>query len=183
MLAVRRFVFPPVREGLCQYMATVLRSGVGKEAWNAMSVKASLSVLLIVTFALPLPLSAAERHIMKPRVPAERLAEARALSSPLPDSPDTSEKGQHLYEGKGACLNCHGYTGEGDGPVAAELKPPPRDFHDRGFWRQRTEGEIFWVIKHGVKGTSMIGFGDQLSDKEIWSIVRYLRGFADQQEP
>lgn len=145
-----------------------------------MSVKYYLLIPLILTFAIPLALFAAERHIMKPRVPAERLAEARALSSPLPDSPDTIEKGQHLYEGKGACLNCHGYTGEGDGLVAAELNPPPRNFHDRGFWRHRTEGEIFWVIKHGVIGTSMIGFGDQLSDREIWSIIQYLRRFADE---
>ncbi|MEK6526983.1 MAG: hypothetical protein AABZ22_08925, partial [Nitrospirota bacterium] len=34
-----------------------------------------------------------------------------------------------------------------------------------GLWRHRTEGEIFWVIKHGSPGTAMIGFGTQLTDE------------------
>ena len=54
----------------------------------------------------------------------------------------------------------------------------PRNFHHHGFWRHRTEGEIFWVIKHGSPGTSMIGLGSQLSDEEIWTVMRYLRTFT-----
>ncbi len=112
------------------------------------------------------------------RAPHDRLAEARALTSPLPDSPEIVEKGKGLYEGKGACANCHGLTGRGDGPAVAELDPSPRNFHHRGFRRHRTEGEIFWATKHGVPGTSMIGFGALLTDEEIWAVIRYLRNFA-----
>lgn len=125
-----------------------------------------------------LSLTAAERHMMPPRVPADKLEEARALKSPLPDSPDLIEKGKALYEGKGGCVNCHGKEGRGDGPVASQLDPSPRNFHHHGFWRHRTEGEIFWVIKHGSPGTSMIGLGSQLTDEEIWTVIRYLRTFA-----
>lgn len=121
---------------------------------------------------------AAERHMMQPRVPPDKLAEARALTSPLPDSPETVEKGRTLYNGKGTCVNCHGSAGAGDGPVSASLDPSPRNFQHHGFWGHRTEGEIFWVIKHGSPGTSMIGFGDQLSDEEIWTIIQYERSFA-----
>jgi mono/diheme cytochrome c family protein len=120
----------------------------------------------------------AERHMMSPRVPADKLAEARALTSPLPDSPEIVEKGKSLYNGKGTCFNCHGKDGAGNGPAAIGLDPAPRNFHHRGFRRHRTEGEIFWVIKHGSPGTSMIGFGDQLSDEEIWTIIQYERSFA-----
>lgn len=120
----------------------------------------------------------AERHPMPLRVPADKLAEAQALTSPLPDSSEIVEKGKALYEGKGGCTNCHGKGGRGDGPVARELNPSPRNFHHRGFWRHRTEGEIFWVIKHGSPGTAMIGFGSRLSDEEAWTVVRYLRTFA-----
>ncbi len=123
----------------------------------------------------------AERHIMPPRVPADKLAEARGLTSPLPDTPDVVEKGKALYAGKGTCMNCHGQGGGGDGPAAASLDPSPRNFQHHGFWRHRTEGEIFWVIKHGSVGTSMIGFGDQLTDEEIWAIIRYERSFAGEQ--
>jgi mono/diheme cytochrome c family protein len=124
-----------------------------------------------------------ERHVMPSRVPADKLAEARALKSPLPDSPELVEKGKALYNGKGGCVNCHGKEGRGDGPVARELSPSPRNFHHRGFWRHRTDGEIFWVIKHGSSGTSMIGFGSQLTDEEIWTVMRYLRTFAGAHGP
>src|SRR5579885_654768 len=121
----------------------------------------------------------AERQIMMPRVPAEKVEEARALMSPLPDSAEIVEKGKALYQGRGTCVNCHGATGRGDGPAAMGLDPSPRNFHHHGFWRHRTEGEVFWVIKYGVPGTAMIGFGDQLSDEEIWTIIQYERRFSD----
>ena len=126
----------------------------------------------------PMTGGAAERPMMQPRVPADKLAEARALTSPLPDSPEIIEKGKALYNGRGTCFNCHGKEGMGDGPAAVSLDPSPRNFHHHGFWRHRTEGEIFWVIKHGSPGTAMIGFGDQLTDEEIWSIIQYERSFA-----
>lgn len=120
----------------------------------------------------------AEQHMMQPRVPADKLAEARALTSPLPDTPEIVEKGKALYNGKGTCFNCHGTDGMGNGPAATGLDPAPRDFHRHGFWRHRTEGEIFWVIKNGSPGTSMIGFVGQLTDEEIWAIIQYERSFA-----
>ena len=123
-------------------------------------------------------LSGAQQHMLQPRVPSEHLGEARALTSPLPDSPDTIEKGKALYHGKGTCFTCHGPDGAGDGPVASQLDPPPRNFRHHGFWRHRTEGEIFWVIKHGSPGTSMVGFAGQLTDEEIWAIIQYEQTFS-----
>ena len=125
----------------------------------------------------------AEQSMMQPRVPADRLAEARALTSPLPDSPEIVEKGKALYNGKGTCFNCHGKDGMGNGPAATRLDPAPRNFHHHGFWRHRTEGELFWVIKHGIPGTSMIAFGSQLTDDEIWAIIQYERSFAGEHGP
>lgn len=125
----------------------------------------------------------AQRHPMEPRVPEEQLAEARALRSPLADSAEAIERGKGLYHGKGTCFTCHGPTGQGDGPAAMGLNPAPRNFHHRGFWRHRSEGEIFWVIKHGVAGTGMVGFGSVLTDDEIWSIIQYERSFAGGRGP
>ncbi len=121
---------------------------------------------------------ATERHLMQPLVPAEKLAEARALTSPLPSSPEIVAQGKSLYNGKGTCFNCHGKEGDGKGPVAAQLDPAPRNFQHHGFWRHRTEGEVFWVIKHGSAGTGMIGFDGQLTDEEIWTLIQYERSFA-----
>ncbi len=141
-------------------------------------MKPSTFVLLLTTVVLAGSPAAAERHMMQPRVPADKLAEARALKSPLPSSPEIVEKGKALYNGKGTCFNCHGTDGGGNGPAAAKLNPAPRNFRHHGFWHHRTEGELFWVIKHGSPGTAMIGFGPVLSDEEIWSLIQYERTFA-----
>ncbi|MCW5794596.1 MAG: cytochrome c [Nitrospira sp.] len=136
------------------------------------------AVLLAALFLTPSALWAAGHDVMQPRVPADKIMEARALVSPLPESPEAVERGKALYAGKGTCINCHGQEGDGNGPVGAQLNPAPRDFQHHGFWRHRTEGEIFWIIKHGSPGTSMTGFADQLTDEEIWALIQYERTFA-----
>jgi len=142
----------------------------------------ALLIALVFSLSMAFPSAAAERLIMAPRVPADKLEEARALTSPLPDSPDTIEKGKTLYNVKGTCFNCHGKDGMGNGPAAVGLDPSPRNFHHHGLWRHRTEGEIFWVIKHGIAGTAMIPFGGTLTDEEIWSIIQYERSFAGESD-
>jgi mono/diheme cytochrome c family protein len=146
-------------------------------------MKTNMFPLIVGVVSLAIPAWAAEGHMMQPRVPADKLAEARALTSPFPSSPEIVEQGKALYNGKGTCFNCHGKEGSGNGPLAAQLNPPPRNFQHRGFWRHRTEGEIFWVVKNGSIGTSMVGFGGQLKDEEIWSIIQYIRSFAGAQGP
>ena len=42
-------------------------------------------------------------------------------------------------------------------------------------WHHRSEGEIFWVIKHGIKETGMIPFGGLLSDEEICATIAYIK--------
>lgn len=141
-------------------------------------MKTSIVLLTLAMVSLVTPSGATEHDIRQPRVPADKLEEARALTNPLPDSPEILRKGKVVYNGKGTCFNCHGTDGDGHGPVASRLDPSPRNFHHHVLWRNRTEGELFWVIKHGSPGTAMIGFGRVLSDDEIWAVVRYLRGFA-----
>jgi mono/diheme cytochrome c family protein len=114
---------------------------------------------------------------------AEKLAEARALTSPLPNSPENVAQGKAIYDGKGACFRCHGKDGDGNGPLAAKVNPSPRNFQDHGFWSQRTEGEIFWLIKNGSPGTGLVGYGDQLTDGEIWTLIQYIRNFGGEHGP
>jgi len=146
-------------------------------------MKMRVRLLTVVLVSFSMSAWAAERQIMQPRVPADKLAEARALTSPLTSSPEVVAQGKALYNGKGTCFNCHGKDGSGNGPVAAQLDPSPRNFQHHGFWRHRTEGEIFWVIKHGSVGTSMVGFGGQLTDEEIWTIMQYERSFGGEHGP
>lgn len=146
-------------------------------------MKPSMFPLIGLLISLTIPVWAAERHMMQSLVPADKLAEARALTSPLPRSPEIVAQGKVLYDGQGGCFNCHGKDGDGNGPLAAQLQPSPRNFQHHGFWRHRTEGEIFWVIKNGSAGTSMVGFGGQLTDGEIWALIQYIRSFSGEHGP
>jgi hypothetical protein len=80
-----------------------------------MVVRVALLFFILWGSILVNPTFAMERHIMEPRVPPDKIEEARSLVSPLPDAPDIAEKGKAIYEGKGTCFNCHGKTGGGDG--------------------------------------------------------------------
>jgi hypothetical protein len=39
------------------------------------------------------------------------------------------------------------------------------------------------VIKNGTVGTSMVGFGEQLTDEEIWSLIQYLQTLSGAHGP
>jgi copper(I)-binding protein len=50
---------------------------------------------------------------------------------------DEIERGRVLYAANG-CGTCHGITGQGDGPLAKTLTPPPRDFRDAAAFKNGT---------------------------------------------
>jgi mono/diheme cytochrome c family protein len=156
----------------------------GRRGYNPFMISSERVITLGILLGLfTVPLFAAERPIMQSRVPEDKLAEARSLTNPLLDSPQIIEQGKALYEGKGTCFNCHGTDGRGNGPAATGLNPSPRNFHHHGFWRHRTEGEIFWVVKHGIAGTAMIPFAGTLTDEEIWAIIQYEHTFTGAHGP
>ncbi|HEB82694.1 MAG TPA: c-type cytochrome [Gammaproteobacteria bacterium] len=82
------------------------------------------------------------------------------------------------------CASCHGEKGFGDGPAAAELDPPPINFHNEERYRQRTLYGLHSTISQGVGGTAMPAY-EQLSDDERWSLAFYVgaMGAADSDVP
>lgn len=75
-----------------------------------------------------------------------------------------------------ACASCHGSEGRGDGPLAAELKPRPMDFHDSARQSQRSVYSLYSTISAGVEGTAMRGF-KELSEQDRWALAFYVSGF------
>jgi mono/diheme cytochrome c family protein len=79
------------------------------------------------------------------------------------------DKGKALYDEK--CMICHGANGKGDGPAAAALSPPPKDFNRPEFWNQKNVDQVITnQVKNG-KG-AMPAFS--LSDEEIKAIIGYM---------
>ena len=120
---------------------------------------------------------------LKPRVPPERLKEAQSFQNPFTPSEGIITKGKKLYEGKAFCSACHGLEGAG-GASSSRMTPvgaqPPTNFADAAWQAARTDGEIFWILKHGSHGTDMVSYMPMyLSEEEVWQIVSYIRTFGD----
>ncbi len=79
------------------------------------------------------------------------------------------------------CAQCHGSNGRGDGPEAADLDPPPIDFHDRERAFQRSLYGLYSAITRGVDGTAMRPF-DELDDEQRWALAFYVGAKAFSQE-
>lgn len=72
------------------------------------------------------------------------------------------------------CKSCHGKTGIGDGPKADGLEGDMGDFSDSKFFKNQTDGELFYKIKFGRD--DMPVFGKKLSsDEDIWLIINYIK--------
>ena len=78
--------------------------------------------------------------------------------------------GQKIYLKR--CVECHGKTGNGDGPDAADLGIHPAKLSDPVI-RQETDGALFWKITVGKK--PMPKYGTRLSPTDRWNVINYLR--------
>jgi mono/diheme cytochrome c family protein len=112
-----------------------------------------------------------------------RSAPARYLKkkNPETDSPENIAKGKQLYYKDAkptACGLCHGIRGNGNGRLARGLNPPPRNFTCAEVMESMSDGQLFWVIKNGSRGTAMPAHKATLSDKQIWQLIRFIREFA-----
>ena len=93
------------------------------------------------------------------------------MSNPVKSDAVTLKEGKALW-GK-HCQSCHGKTGLGDGPKAAQLKTESGDLSLADFQKQ-TDGSIFYKISEGRD--DMPAFKKKLSDdEEIWQLVNYIR--------
>lgn len=129
------------------------------------------------------PLSwGASQAILRPRVPRDQIEAARAVTNPLPVSDAMIAKGKTLFEGKAFCKVCHGIDGKGLGGDIApgSLKGPlPRNFTDKDWQAVRTDGELYWILKNGSKGTAMASFIPLvLTEEEAWQVLLYVRSFG-----
>lgn len=138
-----------------------------------------LALVAVGVFVSATASVAEEKDPLKPRVPADQMAEAKQMKNPVESTPESIAKGKALFEGKGTCVNCHGKEGKGDGPAGAILNPSPRNFTNCKFHKKRKDGELFWVIKNGSQGTGMVSLVPAaITEEEAWMIINYERTFC-----
>lgn len=124
----------------------------------------------------------ADDAVLKPRVPADQIEQAKSWRNPLSPTQESLERGKQLFQGKAFCITCHGHDGKGLGAdiEPGTLKGPlPRNFTDRDWQAARTDGELFWILKNGSNGTAMAPFVPLiLTEEEAWQVLLYVRSFG-----
>ncbi len=91
-----------------------------------------------------------------------------------------ADRGRDIYVKR--CAQCHGDTGEGDGPGAAYMLPRPRKLNGGNNYKFRTtayaalptDWDLFDAITKGFPGSAMPGFAE-LPEQERWDLVAYLK--------
>lgn len=103
-------------------------------------------------------------------------SEASALAAPYPQdapqNPPDPRLGLAIYSQK--CAPCHGDSGLGNGPQAAQLQFPPTQFADALTMRELAPSTMFSVTKLGRIERFMPPFGGSTSDPDIWNVVAYV---------
>ncbi len=100
--------------------------------------------------------------------------DARDRKNPLSTRAGSAdvEAGRGLYERN--CQSCHGVDGRGSTAAGSGLYPPPLDLGPLALaQRRRTDGELFYLVRNGIRNTGMPGW--QLADQEIWELVSFIR--------
>ena len=101
-------------------------------------------------------------------------------SNPLRGEPRNIKKGKVLAQVKAkplACKHCHGMLGNGQGSMASSMKIKPRNFTCKETMESISDGQLFWIIKNGSKGSTMPAYS-YLSDKKTWQLIHYIRSLS-----
>lgn len=96
--------------------------------------------------------------------------DARSLKNPLEATPlAIAEARDHFAD---HCATCHGNRGDGKTQINAGLYPPAPDMREPQT-QELSDGELFYIIKNGVRFTGMPGWGG--SDQDNWKLVLFIR--------
>jgi mono/diheme cytochrome c family protein len=72
------------------------------------------------------------------------------------------------------CVMCHGAPDVKPAELAAGLNPPVPELQTDDT-QSLSDGQLFWIIKNGIRMTGMPAFAETHTDTEIWHIVTFVR--------
>ncbi|MEO5330976.1 MAG: c-type cytochrome [Magnetococcus sp. YQC-5] len=106
------------------------------------------------------------------------------VAAPVWAKPGDAKKGLEIYNKR--CVWCHGEKGDGAGPGAKRMNPPPRDFTS-GLYKIKTtdfedtvpnDDDIYRMIRDGMPGTGMPGWKELLNEGDMWDLVAQIKVFS-----
>jgi mono/diheme cytochrome c family protein len=99
---------------------------------------------------------------------------ARALRNPVQPSEEIlAEARAHFAD---HCASCHGNDGKGQTAMGRNLYPRAPDM-TASRTQSKSEGEIFYTIKNGVRLSGMPAWGEDTpeDDRASWELVHFIR--------
>jgi cytochrome c oxidase cbb3-type subunit II len=97
-------------------------------------------------------------------------------NDPLPVTVANLLRGKEIFRER--CVACHGSLGDGKGPAAKFMSPPPADFTDKDdqcCGADTSPGDFYYRVLRGFPGTAMENFGTRLSVDDIWRVVMFAK--------
>ena len=131
-----------------------------------------LALLFSVALLFLAPLSA-QQKVTQPSYAAIPV-DAATQPNPVKSSPESIARAKKRWSMD--CAMCHGKDGNGKGDVAADMKLKIADFTNPDTLKDRTDGEIFYIIKNGHQ--DMPPEGPRVKPEENWDLVNYVRALS-----
>ncbi len=100
--------------------------------------------------------------------------EAPKQSNPVKSTPESLARGKKWWGID--CAMCHNPNGDGKGETAHDMKLTLSDFTDPTTLKDRTAGELFYLIKNGYQ--DMPPEGPRVKTETNWDLVNYVRSLA-----
>ena len=114
--------------------------------------------------------SALEQRLLPTVVRATVAREARSQPMSYAATDEGIRAGEEIY--KSMCAQCHGQLNGRTSVLGASFYPPAPQLPGRS--STYAAPEQFWIIKHGIRNTSMPAWGKLLSDRDIMQVVGFL---------
>jgi len=96
------------------------------------------------------------------------------MSNPVRFSHEILAEARHHFADH--CANCHANDGSGKTHMGPNFYPPVPDLRDPAI-QTLADGELFYIIHHGIRFTGMPAWGKGLpeEDLESWKLVLFIR--------
>lgn len=107
------------------------------------------------------------------RAGAQSATAVADMSLPMPQGlKGDPDKGRIFFMGN--CFTCHGIKGDGEGPRAYFITPPPRNFLLETSRQRLNRPVLFEAISNGRLGTNMPAWSKVLGNQEIADVAEFV---------
>lgn len=143
---------------------------------GALLLVTSIGIWVVKKGLVPINADAAPSSLERRILPLAVRASLARRSSEEPTNTaratdDDLVAGAEIY--KEVCAQCHGRVDGRASVLGASFYPPAPQLPGHG--TSYSDTEVFWIVKHGIRNTSMPAWRNLLSDENIKQVAAYIK--------